>query len=219
MTITVVLAEDQRAVREGLAMLLRHLPGIELVAGVADGTEAIAAVRDHRPDVVLMDLRMPGVDGTEATRVIRERWPSTQVVVLTTYADDDSVFPALRAGARGYLTKDVGAEQIAQAISAVARGEAVLEPSVTARVLDVLRPAGLPALPDGDGPLADGVTKREAEVLRLIARGLSNRDIAETLVISEATVKTHVNRLLAKIGVRDRAQAVSYAYRVGLLRD
>jgi DNA-binding NarL/FixJ family response regulator len=217
MTITIVLAEDQRVVRDGLAMLLRHVPGMELVASVADGAAAVDAVRDHRPDVVLMDLRMPGMDGTEATRVIRDRWPSTQVVVLTTYADDDSIFPALRAGARGYLTKDVGAEQITQAISAAAHGEAVLEPSVTARVLDSL--GGLPVPAERDGPLPGGLTRREAEVLGLIARGLSNLEIAETLVISEATVKTHVNRLLAKLGVRDRAQAVSYAYRVGLFRS
>ena len=136
MTITIVLAEDQRVVRDGLAMLLRHVPGMELVASVADGAAAVDAVRDHRPDVVLMDLRMPGMDGTEATRVIRDRWPSTQVVVLTTYADDDSIFPALRAGARGYLTKDVGAEQIAQASSAAGEGEAMLEPSVTVRVVE-----------------------------------------------------------------------------------
>jgi DNA-binding NarL/FixJ family response regulator len=164
---------------------------------------------------VLMDLRMPRCDGAEATRRIRELAPDTQVIVLTTYADDASVFAALQAGARGYLTKNASAAEIRQAIAAVRRGEALLDPSVQRRLLDALagNPGGIPAAGE---ELPDGLTPREAEVLRLMAAGRTNQEIAADLVVSEGTVKTHVNRIFAKAGVRDRGQAVAYAYRHGL---
>jgi DNA-binding NarL/FixJ family response regulator len=204
--IRVLLADDQRVVREGLAMLLELLPGIEVVGTAADGEEAVRLAAARAPDVILMDLRMPRVDGVEATRRIADVRPQARVIALTTYADEPTVLRALRAGARGYLTKDAGAEEIEAAITAVARGEAALDPAVHAHVL-----AGLsePALPDG-------LTPREAEVLTLIAEGLTNAQIAERLVVSQATVKSHVNHVFAKAGVRDRAQAVAYAYRNGL---
>jgi DNA-binding NarL/FixJ family response regulator len=204
---TVVLADDQRVVREGLASLLGLLPDIEVLGTASDGEEAIALVERLRPDVVLMDLRMPRCDGVAATRRLRERGSPTHVVVLTTYADDRSVVEALRAGARGFLTKDAGAEEIERAIAAVVRGEAAIDPAVQHHLVDAV--AGRPELPDG-------LTPREAEVLALIAQGLSNGEIAARLFVSEATVKSHVNHLFTKTGARDRAQAVSYAYRHGL---
>ena len=204
---TIVLADDQRVVREGLMSLLGMLPGIEVLGTAADGEEAIALVERLRPDVVLMDLRMPRCDGVAATRRLRERGSPTQVVVLTTYADDRSVVEALRAGARGFLTKDAGAEEIERAIAAVVRGEAVIDPAVQHHLVDAV--AGAPELPDE-------LTPREAEVLGLIAQGLSNSEIATRLVVSEATVKSHINHLFTKTGVRDRAQAVTYAFRHGL---
>jgi DNA-binding NarL/FixJ family response regulator len=207
--IRVLLADDQRVVREGLAMLLELLPGIEVVGTAADGEEAVRLTAARAPDVVLMDLRMPRVDGIEATRRIGEARPEARVIALTTYADEPTVLSALRAGARGYLTKDAGAEEIEAAITAVARGEAALDPAVQAHVLAGLAEGGEQALPDG-------LTPREAEVLTLIAEGLTNAQIAERLVVSQATVKSHVNRVFAKAGVRDRAQAVAYAYRNGL---
>ena len=203
---TVVLADDQRVVREGLATLLGLLPGIEVVGTASDGEEAVALVEQLRPDVVLMDLRMPRCDGVAATRRLREQGSPTHVVVLTTYADDRSVVEALRAGARGFLTKDAGAEEIEHAIAAVVRGEAAIDPAVQHHLVEAV--AGRTELPDG-------LTPREAEVLALIAEGLSNGEIAARLVVSEATVKSHVNHLFTKTGVRDRAQAVAYAYRHG----
>jgi DNA-binding NarL/FixJ family response regulator len=175
-------------------------------------------VGETRPDLVLMDLRMPEVDGVEATGRFRAEYPRVRVVVLTTYADDESVFAALQAGARGYLTKDAGSEEIARAIARVAAGEAMLDPAVQARLLDrfdaaaAFEPPAVPAA--GMGTL----TAREVEVLALIARGLSNTEIAEHLVVGESTVKTHINRILAKTGARDRAQVVAYAYRSGVVR-
>jgi DNA-binding NarL/FixJ family response regulator len=210
--IRVLLADDQRVVREGLAMLLGLLPGIEVVGTAADGEEAVRLAVARAPDVILMDLRMPRVDGVEATRRIADARPQARVIALTTYADEPTVLSALRAGARGYLTKDAGADEIEAAITAVARGEAALDPAVQAHVL-----AGLAEGADAAG-LPDGLTPREAEVLTLIAEGLSNPQIAERLVVSQATVKSHVNRVFAKAGVRDRAQAVAYAYRNGLVR-
>jgi DNA-binding NarL/FixJ family response regulator len=204
---SVVLADDQRVVREGLATLLRLLPGIDVLAVASDGEEAIAVVERLRPDVVLMDLRMPRCDGVEATRRLRERAPDSKVIVLTTYADDRSVLEALRAGARGFLTKDAGAEEIEHAIAAVVRGEAAIDPAVQHHLVEAV--AATPELPHG-------LTRREAEVLTLIAEGLSNAEIAARLVVSEATVKSHINHLFTKTGVRDRAQAVTYAYRNGL---
>jgi DNA-binding NarL/FixJ family response regulator len=211
--VTVVVADDQRLVREGLQMMLSLLDGVEVVALAADGDEAVAAVAAHDPDVVLMDLRMPRCDGVTATRRIRAEHPRTQIVVLTTFAEDAEVLAALRAGARGYLTKDAAADEVARAIERVAGGKADLAPDVQRRLLEML-PSTAPAL---DRPPPDGLTERELEVLRLMATGLSNTEIAAELVVSEATVKTHVNHLFAKTRVRDRAQAVAYAYRHGLV--
>ncbi|WP_433511074.1 response regulator [Nonomuraea sp. CA-143628] len=326
MSVTVVVVDDQSVVREGLVLLLGLLPGIEVVGSAGDGEAALRLVAERRPDVALMDLRMPRMDGVEATRRIRAKHPDTQVVVLTTYSDDESVFAALRAGARGFLTKSADSDEIAKAIAAVVSGNAQLDPSVQRRLLDTMtasdagRPRGEqpgrpdPAPPGGGrawdeqpapdprkqsnpdprdqpdrdpreqtdraGPTAlgegaastgrgvlgddlsvaqtaprkqqepllgspdatterrtpgsgdaatstggealagarDGLTPREVEVLRLIADGLSNTEIATRLFISEATVKTHINNLFAKARLRDRAQAVTYAYRHGLVR-
>jgi DNA-binding NarL/FixJ family response regulator len=211
--IRVLVVDDQALVREGLMTLLEAAPDITPVAAAADGEEAVALSGRHRPDVVLMDLRMPRLDGVEATRRIREAQPETEIVVLTTHADEDSILDALRAGARGYLTKDAGIAEISRAIHAAAGHQALLDPLVQTRLIEAAgagrRPAPPPALPDD-------LTPREAEVLSLIARGLSNGEIARTLVVSEATVKSHINHLFAKIGARDRAQAVHYAYTHGL---
>jgi DNA-binding NarL/FixJ family response regulator len=207
--IRVLVADDQRVVREGLGTLLGLIAGIEVVGTAADGNEALILASQLRPDVVLMDLRMPRCDGVEATRRIRDEYPSTRVVVLTTYADDESIFGALQAGARGYLTKDAGPEELLRAIQTVHAGQALLDPIVQARLLDRLgKRAPRPA-----SPAPDGLTPREIEVLGLIAQGLSNRQIQERLSVTEATVKSHVNSILAKAGLRDRAQAVSYAFR------
>jgi len=212
--VRVLAADDQRVVREGLAMLLGLLPDVEVVGTAADGEEVLALAAELRPDVILMDLRMPRMDGVEATRRLRECDPAVKVVVLTTYADDRSVLDALRAGALGYLTKDAGAAEIQQALHRVAGGQAALDPAVQLHLVEAIAD-GVPSGP-ATAPLPDGLTPREAEVLTLIAAGLSNAEIAERLVVSEATVKSHVNHMLAKIGARDRAQAVGYAYRHGL---
>jgi len=213
--IRVLLADDQRLVRESLGTLLGLLDGIELVGTAADGEEAVRMAADHAPDVVLMDLRMPRVDGIEATRRLTAERSAARVIALTTYADDESVLGALRAGARGYLTKDAGAEDIRAAIEQVAAGGSSLDPAVQHHVVAALGEA--PAAAAAPVPaLPDDLTPREAEVLSLIADGLSNGEIAERLVVSQATVKSHINHLFAKTGVRDRAQAVAYAYRHGL---
>jgi DNA-binding NarL/FixJ family response regulator len=213
--IRVVVADDQRVVRDGLSMLIGLIDGIEVVGAAADGADALELVARERPDVVLMDLRMPRVDGVSATREIRRSVPGTEVLVLTTYADDASLFPALEAGARGYLTKDASAEEIERAIRALVAGQTHLDPVVQQRLLTAVLDAQRPAEPAAQ-PLPDDLTPREAEVLGLIAAGLSNAEIAATLVVSAATVKTHVNRIFYKTGARDRAQAVRYAYRHGL---
>ena len=223
MSVRVLVVDDQRVVRDGLALLLRVAPDVDLVGTAENGQVALDRLDELAPDVVLMDLRMPVLDGVEATRRIRAGHPTVQVIVLTTYADDESVFAALRAGARGYLTKDADADEIVRAVQRVHAGEAMLDASVQARLLDAFgagMPASAPPAASGRAPdeLPDDLTPREAEVLALIAEGLSNAEIARRLVVSEATVKTHVNRLFAKTGVRDRAQAVRYAYRHGLAR-
>jgi DNA-binding NarL/FixJ family response regulator len=209
--IRVLVADDQRVVREGLAMLVGLLDDVEIVGTAADGAEAVRMARETRPDVVLMDLRMPELDGSAATRRIRDELPETQVLVLTTYADDDSLFPALQAGARGYLTKDSSAEEIEQAIRAVAAGRTHLEPAVQQRLVAAVADARPAA-----AQLPDELTAREVDVLKLIAAGLSNMEIAAALVVSGATVKTHVNHIFQKTGARDRAQAVRYAYEHGI---
>ncbi|WP_326739291.1 response regulator transcription factor [Streptomyces sp. NBC_01022] len=216
MSARVVVADDQLVVREGIVMLLGLLPGIEVVASAKDGEEAVALVAEHAPDVVLMDLRMPRCDGVEATRRIRRDFPGTQVVVLTTFDDDDSLFPALRAGARGYLTKDAGGDEIVRAIQAVLSGEAGLSPTIQRRLLEQVTTGPLPPAGGAEAGLPDGMTSREGEVLVLIAEGMSNAEIARRLHISQATVKSHINNLFAKAGLRDRAQAVRYAYVRGL---
>jgi DNA-binding NarL/FixJ family response regulator len=212
--VTVVVADDQSAVREGLVLLLGILPGIEVIGEAEDGEAAVQAVAAKNPRVVLMDLNMPRCDGVEATRRIRASHPQTQVVVLTTYSDDDSIIGALQAGALGYLTKDATRAEIGRAVLAAAAGQAVLDPAVQQRLLSaaVRAPAAAPA---GPATADDDLTPREAEVLRLIAAGKSNREIARALFVSEATVKTHVNRIFAKTGSRDRGQAVHYAYTRG----
>jgi DNA-binding NarL/FixJ family response regulator len=214
-SVTVLLADDQRLVRESLATLVGLLDGVELVATASDGEQACALAAEHAPQVVLMDLRMPRMDGIEATRRLREINPGTQVIALTTYADDESVLGALRAGARGYLTKDSSAEDIREAILAVAAGDAALDPSVQQTVVAALS-TDAPSVVSSEEGLPDGLTPREAEVLALIADGLNNAQIAEHLVVSPATVKSHINHLFAKAGIRDRAQAVRYAYSRGI---
>ncbi|MDH6218871.1 response regulator transcription factor [Streptomyces pseudovenezuelae] len=216
-TARVVVADDQTVVREGIVMLLGLLPGIEVVGAAGDGDEAVKLVGELAPDVVLMDLRMPRCDGVEATRRIRAEYPGTQVVVLTTFGDDESLFPALRAGARGYLTKDAGGDEIVRAVHNVLSGDAGLSPSIQRRLLERLsEPEPQPTAPTDEPP--DGLTARETEVLVLIADGLSNQEIARRLHVSTATVKTHINNLFAKTGLKDRAQAVRYAYGKGLVR-
>jgi DNA-binding NarL/FixJ family response regulator len=223
--VTVVVADDQSAVREGLVLLLGTLPGIVVAGEAADGDTAVQVVAAARPRVVLMDLNMPRCDGVTATRRITAEYPGTRVVVLTTYADDASIIGALQAGALGYLTKDASRAEIGRAIQAAAAGQAVLDPGVQRRLLAaVTRPqessAGAvgtlsaPSATSSPSP-DDELTPREAEVLRLIAAGQSNREIARTLFVSEATVKTHINRIFAKTGSRDRAQATRYAYTRG----
>ncbi|GAA3285962.1 response regulator transcription factor [Dactylosporangium vinaceum] len=208
-TIRVLLADDQRVVREGLALVLGLLADVEVVGAAADGAEAVELALRHRPDIVLMDLRMPRVDGVEATRRLKQQLPEVRVVVLTTYSDDRSVLEALRAGAKGYLTKEAGGEEILAAMRRVLQDGAALDPAVQHHVLNALHNP----VPNN----SDGLTPREVEVLALIAEGLSNAEIAARLFISEGTVKSHVNHLLAKIGGRDRAQAVAYAYRNNII--
>jgi DNA-binding NarL/FixJ family response regulator len=197
-------------------MVLGLLPDVEVVGSASDGDEAVAMAADLLPDIVLMDLRMPRSDGVDATRLLRDRVPQTKVVVLTTYADDRSVIDALRAGARGYLTKDAGGAEIRQALKQVLDNHAVIDPAVQHHVVDAIATLSLARPRRSLSPLPAGLTPREAEVLALIAAGMSNSEIAEQLVVSEGTVKSHINHLLAKIDARDRAQAVAFAYQRGL---
>jgi DNA-binding NarL/FixJ family response regulator len=207
--IRVVVADDQQVVREGLVALLGLIDGVAVTGAAANGVEAVDLVARGNVDVVLMDLRMPVLDGTQATARITADFPDVAVLVLTTYADDASIANALRAGARGYLTKDAGRAEIGAALRSTAAGQSTFDPEVTKRLV-----AGL--VPE---PATDGLTARETEVLRLIAQGLSNPEIAGRLFISEATVKTHINNTFAKIGARHRAEAVRYAYRKGIASD
>jgi DNA-binding NarL/FixJ family response regulator len=255
--IRVLIADDQRVVREGLGMLVSLIEEVEVVGSASNGAEAVRLAEAHHPDVILMDLRMPDVDGVAATADLRRRLPGARVLVLTTYADDAAIMSALRAGAAGYLTKDASAEQIETAIRAVHAGQTHLDPAVQARLVAAVTGAGADpgagagpgaradagagagagsGLGAGSGPgagsglaagparnqagrpgaLPDGLTSREAEVLTLLASGLSNTEIAQRLFLSNATVKTHINRIFAKTGARDRAQAVRYAYQHGM---
>jgi DNA-binding NarL/FixJ family response regulator len=215
--VRVLVADDQKVVRDGLALMLSLLDGIEVTGTALDGADALRQIARDDPDIVLMDLNMPTLDGVEATRRLTDTGSRTRVVVLTTYADDDWVFRALQAGARGFLTKDAGAEEIRQAVLTVAAGQAQLDPSVQRRLLEALASGARLGISAADQPAPpdDGLTSREVEVLTEVALGLNNGEIARALFVSEATVKTHINHLLAKTGCRDRAALVAYAYRTG----
>jgi DNA-binding NarL/FixJ family response regulator len=212
--IRVVIADDQGMVRAGLRSLLENQPDISVVAEASDGEEAVAAVRRANPDVVLMDIRMPEVDGLEATRRLVGHQVPARVLVLTTFDLDEYVFDALRAGASGFLLKDAPAEDLVTAVRVLARGDALLAPAVTRRVIESF--ATLPNPPEAVD--LGTLSPREVEVLRLLARGRSNAEIATELVVSEATAKTHVSSILAKLGLRDRVQAVIYAYESAVVR-
>jgi DNA-binding NarL/FixJ family response regulator len=219
----VVIADDQASVREGLVLLLGGLPGIDVVGAAADGEQALALVAEHQPDAILLDLHMPVLDGIGATRRLVAEHPGVAIVVLTTYADDGSVIEALQAGARSYLTKDADRTDIARALQAAAGGLTVFDPRVRATLLAAASSAPPPAGPGSDpspapspGPAPeppDGLTHREVEILGLMAQGLTNPEIAERLFLSNHTVKTHINRIFAKTGSRDRVAAVGYAQR------
>ncbi|MFI1764435.1 response regulator [Streptomyces sp. NPDC020800] len=216
-TIRVLIADDQQMVRQGFTVLLNTQPDIEVVGQAVDGREAIARARELTPDVVLMDIRMPDVGGIEATGRITTDHPDIRVLVLTTFDLDEYVYEALRAGASGFLLKDASAAQLAEAVRIVAAGDALLAPGITRRLIaEFSRLGGTPRAPlkqrVGD------LTERETEVLALIAQGLSNAEIAERLFVAEQTVKTHVGRILVKLGLRDRTQAAVFAYESGLVR-
>jgi DNA-binding NarL/FixJ family response regulator len=214
--IRVLLVDDQELVRTGFRLVLRGVPDIEVVGEAGNGEAAIELLRSVRADVVVMDVRMPRLDGLEATRLVRGLPDAPKVLILTTFDLDEYVFAALKAGASGFLLKDTGAANLIDGIRAVHSGDAVVAPATTRRLLDRF----IPQFPDlGTAePYDDGLTAREREVLELMAGGLSNAEIAVKLVLSEATVRTHVGHILAKLGVRDRVQAVVYAYESGLVR-
>jgi len=216
-TIRVLIADDQQMVRQGFTVLLNTQPGIEVIGQAVDGRDAIAKVAELAPDVVLMDIRMPEIGGIEATRRITEATPHIRVLVLTTFDLDEYVYDALRSGASGFLLKDASADQLAEAVRVVAAGDALLAPGITRRLIAEFSRLGAPPR----APLKQRVgelTERETEVLALIAQGLSNAEIAERLVVAEQTVKTHVGRILVKLGLRDRTQAAVFAYESGLVR-
>ncbi|MEU4694945.1 response regulator transcription factor [Actinoplanes sp. NPDC023714] len=225
----VLVVDDQQLVREGLTALLELTEGVTVVGAAGDGARALELIADLRPDVVLMDLRMPVLDGVAATAHVSSRFPEVAVVVLTTYADDDSIAGALAAGARGYLTKDAGRAEIAMALRAAAAGHSLFAPEVSARLAEAMsRPIPSPAAGTSSAAglssagrlsrehLPDGLTRREAEVLGRIGQGRTNAEIAADLFVAEATIKTHINNAFAKIGARNRAEAAAYALRRGL---
>jgi DNA-binding NarL/FixJ family response regulator len=212
----IVIADDQASVREGLVLLLGGLPGIEVVGAAADGEQALALVAEHEPGAILLDLHMPVLDGIETTRRLTAEHPGVAIVVLTTYADDSSVLDALHAGARSYLTKDADRTHIAQALQAAARGLAVFDPRVHATLLAATAAPTKPG-PARAAPAPDGLTQREVEILGLIARGLTNSEIAAKLFLCNHTIKTHINRIFAKTGSRDRAAAIGYAHAKGIV--
>ncbi|MFB7173255.1 response regulator [Streptomyces sp. NPDC056254] len=216
-SIKVMIADDQMMVRQGFTVLLDAQPDIEVVGQAVDGADAVAKVAELAPDVVLMDIRMPGMGGIEATSVItRVPGAAVKVLVLTTFDLDEYVYEALRAGASGFLLKDASADQLAEAVRVVAAGEALLSPNITKRLITEFSRLGAPRAPSV--ARIDVLTERETEVLSLIAQGLSNAEISEHLVLAEQTVKTHVSRILVKLGLRDRTQAAVFAYESGLIR-
>ena len=217
MTTTVLIADDQPMVRAGLRSLLEGEDDIEVVGEAADGEHALRAVRQHCPDVVLMDIRMPVLDGLEATRRLTAADSSARVLVLTTFDLDEYVFEALRAGASGFLLKDATAEELVAAVRTLAAGDAILAPGVTRRVIEAFGASVPRNAPDAEKRLG-ALSSREGEVLRLMARGYSNAEIARELFVSDATAKTHVSNVLAKLRLRDRVQAVIFAYESGLMR-
>lgn len=215
--IRVLIADDQQLVREGLRVLLGLTPDISVVGEAADGSEAVERAQTLRPDVVLMDVRMPELDGVAATRRLQETHPAVKVIILTTFDDDEYVFEGLRAGAAGYLLKDVPSDQLAEAIRAAARGEAFIHPSVTRKVVAELARLTEREHVRREQPLVEPLSPREMEVLALLAEGLSNQEIASRLCIAHGTVKNHVSSILSKLDVRDRTQAVLQAQEMGLL--
>ena len=213
--ISVLIADDQELIRDGLASILHSQPGIEVVATAADGAEAVRAARELRPDITLMDVRMPGTDGLEATRqLLAEETPPTRVVVLTTFDQDDLVVSALQAGASGFLLKDLPRQRLVEALRAVHAGDLQLAPSITQRLVE--RHLRHTASPERAAAI-ERLSERETDVLRHVARGATNAEIADALHLSESTVKTHVSHLLTKLGVRDRVQLVITAYEGGLV--
>jgi DNA-binding NarL/FixJ family response regulator len=218
-TIRVLVADDQAVVRQGVVLLLSTSADIEVAGEASDGQEALRLALDLKPDVALVDLRMPGLDGAQVTERIVTAGTGTRVLILTTYADDDAVLPALRAGAVGYLTKDVTGEALLAAVRDVAAGRTVLDPAVQQRLIElvVADPAasgpGAPSAPSAD---VEGLTRREADVVRLVAQGLNNRQVAKEMFVSEATVKSHLNHILAKLAMQDRAALIAWAWRHGL---
>jgi DNA-binding NarL/FixJ family response regulator len=222
MSIRVLLVDDQPLLRKGFRMILEAEPDLEVVDEAGDGETAVALAREHEPDVVLMDVRMPGMDGIEATERIVAGGLTARILILTTFDLDEYAFAGLRAGASGFLLKDVPPQELLQAIRTVARGDAVVAPRVTRRLLDVFAdqlPNGLGGdAADGSGPTLDKLTAREHDVLVAVAQGLSNAEIAQRLFISEATVKSHVGHILTKLGLRDRVQAVVLAFQLGLVK-
>ena len=216
MTVRVVIADDQGMVRSGFTTLLNSEPDIEVIGEAVNGQEAIARAAQLRPDVLLMDVRMPVLDGLQATREITAMPGAPKVLILTTFDLDDYVYQALRWGASGFLLKDASAQELADAVRIVAAGDALLSPGVTRRLIAEFARMGAPRGPSRDN--LDGLTERECEVLALVARGLSNAEIAGRLVVAEQTIKTHVSRILMKLGLRDRTQAVVLAYETGLVQ-
>ncbi|MCP2322807.1 DNA-binding NarL/FixJ family response regulator [Hamadaea flava] len=215
--VRVLVVDDQILIRAGLVALLNAAPGMEVVGDAADGKQAIAMAAEHSPDVVVMDVRMPGLDGISATRqIVSQGDPPPRVLILTTFDLDEYVYQALREGASGFLLKDTPPERLLAAVTTVAAGDMLFAPTVTRRLIEAYAPSGVP----GAGEYADQLatlTARELEVVRWVARGLSNQDIADQLVVSEATVKTHLNRAMVKLRLTNRAQAVVYAYEAGLV--
>jgi len=213
MPITILLVDDHALVRSGVRAYLETQPELEVVAEASSGEEAVQLAAEHAPDVVLMDLVMPGMDGVEATRRVREVSPRSQVVVLTSFHEDTNIFPAIKAGAISYLLKDIGPAELAEAIRAAARGEAILDPKVAVRLMQELRGNRTQAI----NPYTE-LSEREQEVLRLIAEGMSNAEMAKKLVLSEKTVKSHVSNILNKLHLADRTQAAVFAWREGVVR-